>query len=85
MNRIDRIGILSGKLAPENDAIDAVRKLTFVHQPRRPALFPIEGYHLADAAKYRELLNPPAQGETKLDQVLRWARKALEQRKEENP
>jgi len=51
--------------------------ITFVHQRRRPSLAPIEGYHLADAAKYRELLNPPAKGETKLDQVLRWARKAL--------
>ncbi len=57
--------------------------ITFVRQPRRPALFPIKGYHLADATKYRELLNPPAQSETKLDQVLRWARKALEQRTEE--
>ncbi|MCP4996626.1 MAG: WD40 repeat domain-containing protein, partial [Gammaproteobacteria bacterium] len=61
----------------------SLEDITFVHQPRRPALFPIEGYHLADADKYRELLNPPAQGETKLDQVLRWARKALEQRTEE--
>ncbi len=59
--------------------------ITCIHQSRRPALFPIEGYHLADAAKYRELLNPPAQGETKLDQVLRWARKVIEQSNKRKP
>ncbi len=48
----------------------SLKDITFVHQSRRPSLLPIEGYYLADAAKYRPLLNPPAANETKLDQVM---------------
>lgn len=52
--------------------------IEFIRQPRRPSLFPIESYYLADADNYSALLKPPAPGETKLDQVLRWAEEELE-------
>ncbi|MBU4262423.1 MAG: hypothetical protein KKC76_11230 [Proteobacteria bacterium] len=47
--------------------------ITFVHDSRKPSLSPTNGYYLADVDKFGSLLKPPAPGETKLDQVMRWA------------
>ncbi len=55
----------------------SLEDIKFVHTSRRPSLFPIKGSYLTDAARYHNLLKPPNPGETKLVQVLRWAKKTL--------
>ncbi|MBN2089403.1 AAA family ATPase [candidate division KSB1 bacterium] len=46
--------------------------LNFVYE-RKPTLYPQDGYYFEYDPKFRPLLNPPAPGKTKFDQVLEWA------------
>ncbi|MEW6291661.1 MAG: hypothetical protein AB1545_17660, partial [Thermodesulfobacteriota bacterium] len=59
--------------------------ITFVPSPREPSLYPINGYYFTDAAKYGPLLKPPAPGETKLDQVMRWAEEEVAREEQKMP
>ena len=38
-----------------------------------PTLYPQEGYHFKYDPKFRPLLNPPDPGQSKFDQIFKWA------------
>lgn len=44
-------------------------------------LYPQDGYHFKYNPKFRPLLNPPAPGQSKFDQILEWAKVQLEKGK----
>ena len=46
-----------------------------------PALFPQEGYCFVYDKKFRPLLNPPAPGKSKFDQILEWAKTQVSKKK----
>ena len=47
----------------------------------KPNLYPQDGYHFKYNPKFRPLLNPPAPGKGKFDQILEWAKGQLEKGK----
>ena len=47
--------------------------LEFTDAPHQPSLFPVNGRNVKVDHRYAPLLNPPAPGQRKLDQVLDWA------------
>ena len=55
-----------------------LENLSFKHSPRRQSLIPIDGHHIFwtnKTRKYSSLLNMPLDGETKMDQVVKWLEK----------
>ncbi len=51
----------------------------FKHKEFKPSPNPINGYYFVNDQVFRPLLNPPAPGQNKFDQILTWAQKQLAQ------
>lgn len=49
--------------------------------PRVPTLYDHDGYYFVYDKKFRPLLNPPAPGQTKFEQVFEWAKEQAEKNK----
>ena len=56
-----------------------VKREELEFKPRfTPNLFPQDGYHFEYDPKFRPLLNPPAPGQGKFEQILEWAKGQVE-------
>ena len=51
--------------------------LEFKHKEFKRSLYPINGYHFVHDKAFRPLLDPPAPGQDKYDQILAWAQQQL--------